>query len=411
MVGALLFPLLAAAVNPNSINDGRIRSLSITNPYDFMASQVVRLGTDDRLRINFDIMGEDREYLRYRLVHCNADWQPSRLLEPEYLDGFNESEVEDYGYSSNTYAHYVNYNIEIPNPEMKPLVSGNYLLQVYPEDAPGDILFQTGFYVTENAVSLSACATSRTDYGFNTEYQQVEAEADVAGAGMINPWQDLILNVVQNNVPQTLKTTVRPLRVEGERVYYAHDPSLIFPAGNEYRRFETVRADYPGMNVDSVGFNGRLHQAWLTPDLPRCGKGYVYDHTSHGRFKIDEYNSTDPDLGADYIVTRFTLTMPEFRGREVYVDGGFNSGLYDRRNLMRYDEAESAYTAEIPLKQGSYNYRYVVVENGGDPNATPLEGNHYETANEYLVMLYLRLPGSRADRLIGVRQIGSGGCE
>ena len=114
----------------------------------------MRLGTSDRIFINFDIIGEQHEYLRYRLVHCNADWQPSRLVDSEFLDGFNEGEIEDYAYSSNTFVHYVNYNLELPNRDMRPLVSGNYLVQVYPEGEPDDVMLRARFSVTENSMGV-----------------------------------------------------------------------------------------------------------------------------------------------------------------------------------------------------------------------------------------------------------------
>ena len=107
------------------IIDIPVRTLSLRNPDNFMSPPVIRLGTDDRLVVNFDIIGDSHEYLRYRLVHCNADWQPSQLLDSEYMEGFNEGEITDYAYSSNTYVHYVNYNLVIPNEGMGVLASGN----------------------------------------------------------------------------------------------------------------------------------------------------------------------------------------------------------------------------------------------------------------------------------------------
>ena len=55
------------------------------------------------------------------------------------------------------------------------------------------------------------------------------------------------------------------------------------------------------------------------------------------------------------------------------------------------------------LKQGSYNYRYGARLHKGDttPNFSLIEGDHYETRNEYTVDVYHRAPGSRYDRLIG----------
>lgn len=394
--------LSALAVNRISeISDPLVRSVSLTNPDYFMAPPVIRMNTDDRLRLNFDIIGDAHEFLRYRLLHCNSDWQPSRLLESEYLNGFNEAPVSDFEYSSNTFVHYVNYNIMIPNADMAPLVSGNYIIQVYREDDPDDVILQTGFSVSENSAPMKGSVTSRTDKGFNNFWQQVMFEVGLSGTGTLNPYQDLIVTVTQNNRTETTRTVSHPLRVDGGKAVFDHDPNLIFPAVNEYRRFETVRIDHPGMHVDSVMFGGTNWHAWLSRDENRDDKSYVYDSTQHGRFMIDEYNATDPDLGADYVTVHFTLDSPEAIGADVFVDGDFTLHRFNDSNKMKYSYDTGLYTAEIPLKQGSYNYQYVVIpKSGGFPDASLIEGNFYETNNEYLVNVFVRTPGARADRLI-----------
>lgn len=387
------------------IFDREARSLSLRNPDSFIAPPVIRLGTEDHLLINFDIIGDSHEYLRYRLLHCNADWQPSQLLEPEYTGGFNEGEITDYAYSSNTYVHYVNYNLEIPNEDMKPLVSGNYLLVVYPEGNYDSVILQQRFYVSENAVAIDGKVSGRTDRGFNTEFQQLELAVDAAMTERINPYQDLVVTMTQNNRPETMRELRHPLRVEGGCVVYSHMPELVFRAGNEYRRFETVRTDYPGMNVDSVKFGENNWHAWLMQDESRVEKDYNFDITQHGRFKIDEYSADDPDLGADYVTVHFTLDIPEVIGADVYIDGDFALHQFNDFNKMRFDHDRGLYTAEIPLKQGSYNYQYVIASKNKSADPSPIEGDKYETGNEYLVCVYLRKPGSRADRLIGTALI------
>ena len=400
-----------------------VHSVVMRNPDNLMAPPVIRLGTNDRLTLNFDILGDAHDYLRCRLLHCNADWTPSRLLESEYVDGFNEDRLEDYAYSSNTYIHYVNYNITIPNENLPIIASGNYLLQVFPEDNPDDILLQTRFSLSENTAVIHPSVSTRTDRGFNTEWQQIDMNLDLGNIPDINPYQDLIITVTQNNRPETTHVTTHPLRIEAGKAVFQHDPNLIFPAVNEYRRFETVRVDYPGMSVDSVVFGPSSWHAWIATDEPRYDKSYIYDSTQHGRFVIDEYNASDPDMGADYVAVHFTLDSPEIPGANVYVDGDFNLHRFDRRNKMTYNHDKGQYIASIPLKQGSYNYQYVCIPNSGNqkssnetnggnsagnrsvnyPAADPsvIEGNFYETQNEYLIKAFLRLPGSRADRLIG----------
>ena len=379
-----------------------IRTLNVSNPDNFMAPPLIRMGTSDRLNINFDIISDDIEYLRYRLMHCNADWQPSRLLENEFVDGFNEAEIDDYAFSSNTYIHYVNYNITVPNADMPIIASGNYLLQVYPESEPDNVILQARFSVSEEKSFLTVGMTSRTDIGTNSEYQQLFMNVDLSNLTNVNPYQDLLVNIIQNNRPETARTITHPIRVERNNAVFEHDSSLIFEAGNEYRRFETVRTDYPGMHVDSVKFKNGVWHAWLKPDESRARHTYSYDSTQHGRFKVDEYNSTDPDLSADYVIVHFTLDPDVSPKGKVFLNGDFTQQRFDDSNLMKYNHTTGMYEASMALKQGSYNYQYLVIhDNGGSPSAKEIEGNKYETVNEYLVTVFFRPPGARGDRLVG----------
>ena len=378
-----------------------MKSLTVRNPNDFMAPALIRMGTPDRLTINFDIPGDQHNYLRYRLRHLNADGTPSRLLESEFTSGFNEGIIDDFAYSSNTFVHYVNYNLEIPNDDVSILASGNYVIEIFDEEEPESVLAEIPFSVSEDKAVTSADVTTHTDHGYNTEFQQLRIEVDAGRLGNINPYRDLIVTVMQNNRPETLKTLSHPLRVESGKVLFEHSPELIFEAGNEYRRFETVRADYAGMSVDSVKFYDNHWHAWLAKDEDRTESPYIYDSTQHGRFMIDEYNATDPDLGADYITVHFTLDTSA-RGGDIYIDGDLSGHRNSDFNKMTYDARDGLYHGEMLLKQGSYNYQYVFVPYGEEKGKpSKIEGNKYETRNEYLVRVYLREPGSRGDRLIG----------
>ena len=401
---SLSVPAVALDTAPG-IFDPTFRTLKIQRSDNFFLPPVISLRGDEALTVNFDRLGEDRDFLCYRLLHCNADWQPSGLVESEYLSGFNDLAIEDYAFSQNTFVHFVNYRIELPAEELRPLVSGNYLLQVYDEQDPGETLLQARFCVSEETVEIMAQADSQTDRGLNGEFQQLDVILDTGQTAIRNPYSDITLTVEQNAIPGTDAVVIRnPQRVQGNRVIYEHLNELIFPAGNEFRRFETVRADYPGMNVDSVRYVGPGYHAYLRRDGPGRDRSYSYDQTQSGRFMVREYNATDADLGADYVTVHFTLEMPEIIDAEVYVEGEMTLGRYSAQNRMRYDRDRHAYTLEMPLKQGSYNYRYVVKSAAGtDPYF--IDGNKYETRNEYTVKAYVRQPGERADRLVGTTTV------
>lgn len=401
--------LLFVSIHSFSLDTGQkifnplVRTLRVSNPDNFLAPPILRLGTSDRLNINFDLIGDDPVYLRYRLIHCNADWTPSRLMESEYIGTFNEIEIEDWAFSSNTYIHFINYNVSLPDPQVPILASGNYLMQIFPESEPDNIWLQARFAVSENVAPVIGGITTKTDKGVNTQYQQLFIDIQSSALGNFNPYQDLIISITQNNRPETTRLLSHPMRVAGSTVTFEHAPELVFEAGNEYRRFETVRTDYPGMHVDSVKFLNGMWHAWLQPDYSRNDRNYTYDSTQHGRFKIDEYNSTEPDLSADYVIVHFSLDPGSRMPGPVFVDGDFTNHVFDDSNMMKYDWETGMYQTSLPLKQGSYNYQYVVIPETGSgfPTSAPVEGNKYETTNEYLIQVFLRSPGSRADRHLG----------
>lgn len=391
--------------------DPHVRTLKVQQEGNFYAPPLYELGSDQSVCISFDILASEREYLRYSLTHCDPDWRPSGLLDSDILDGFNEAPLSDYAYSSATFVPYVNYRLCIPNADMAPLLSGNYLLRVYPESAPDSTLLQARFSVVEPRASVTGSVSSLTDRGNNDIYQQLSLVVDLGSYRVNDPFSELEVRVEQNGIDVTPVQPIRPLRTEPARLVYEHVPGLIFPAGNEYRRFETVRTDYAGMHVKENHLNEfGFYSATLQPDAERASRPYTYDRTQHSRFKVDEYNATDPDLGADYLLTRFTLDFPRLMNGSVMLDGEFARPLPEAERTMDYNEQTGLYEKELLLKQGSYNYQYVARPSGrpaSEATPSPIEGDHFETSNEYVVRLYHRAPGSRYARLIAAPQLVS----
>ncbi len=75
----------------------------------------------------------------------------------------------------------------------------------------------------------------------------------------------------------------------------------------------------------------------------------------------------------------------------------------DDENLMRYDSTQQGYTARMLLKQGWYDYEYVLKA----PNAPTyfFEGSRFETENEYEILVYYKPFQPRADMLIGYARL------
>ncbi len=387
----------------------RIRSLQVKLDGNDDAPPVIVLNTPDRLIFSFDHLGDDRVYLRYELIHCNADWQPSTLVDSEFLDGFNQGSIDDYAFSEVTTVHYVNYRLAIPNEQVAPRISGNYLLRVYPEDDPDDTWLQCRFMVSEQSAGISARLSGVTDVDYNDAHQQLSIEVDTERANVTDPFNDITVMIQQNGRYDSEVALRQPLRMASAKVsVYEHQAPLIFEAGNEYRRFEAASTTYPGMGVEEVAWADPYYHVRLATDLPRADAMYLYAQTRAGRFTIREYNVADSDIEADYVVVHFSLEAPEMPGSLVFLDGDFTCRHFDDSALMSYNRATGRYEHVALLKQGQYNYQYLVVPPGSSRGYTaPIEGDRFQTQNEYLIKVYTRRPGDRADRLIAVSLLGT----
>jgi hypothetical protein len=124
---------------------------------------------------------------------------------------------------------------------------------------------------------------------------------------------------------------------------------------------------------------------------------------------IRKQEGRDADLEAEYTMVHFRLLYdePVINGN-IYVFGGLTNWIYGPHSLMKYNFEERAYETSIYLKQGYYNYEYVYVADGSnEADATFIEGNHFETENNYSIYVYHRPMGGQYDQLIGMRRLNS----
>ena len=167
--------------------------------------------------------------------------------------------------------------------------------------------------------------------------------------------------------------------------------------------------NYIGMGIDHYEYHAPYHHAVLQLDEPRAFASYSYDRTQYGRFTIRESNAFDSNTEADYMVTHFTLEMPELTNGDIYVDGEFTQHNFNANNRMHYNPETRSYELDLQLKQGAYNYQYLWIPDGSEKAQTgKIEGDFYQTVNEYQIKVYNRRMGERYDRLVGYSIIYSG---
>lgn len=374
----------------------QINTLRMIVAGDWERPPVVEMTSDETIAFSFDEMSHQYRRFTYRIQHCNALWEPSDILESDYLDGFNDQPIDDWENSLNTTFDYTHYRLTIPNDEVKLKLSGNYRLSIC-EDGREVAYFK--FCLSEGMPLLSASVTDNTDIDTRESHQQVGLEVNYSSLRVRDHTKDLYTVVMQNGRTDNAVLNPAPTYNAGNKLTYEHCRELIFPAGNEFRRFEIVNMYDYFMNVDRIAFHDPFYHATLMQDTRR--HAYKFDHDHNGRYLIRYNQASDNDTEADYLFVHFNLASERLTGGRMYVYGHFSGGNLTTKYEMEYNPQERAYQASILLKQGAYDYQYLWVPDGETAGETKhAEGDWYETGNEYLILLYYRERGSRYDRLV-----------
>ena len=373
------------------------------------------------LEISFDILSDDKPYLQYYVVHCDAQWEQDDLSELDYLNGFMPVRVEDVQPSFNTYVNYWHYRVPFPNEDVELLLSGNYAVVFHTEDDPDDIQAVACFSVTEQMAFVNGEVSGNTDIDYLREHQQLTLQCAWSQNQLphLDPTSDLRLVVTQNHRPSTRRDILRPSRIEGGKAWYEHQPDLIFEAGNTYRRFEFIDRHYATFGIDQLGYHAPYYETLLSLQHARSNGFYLYDQDQHGRYLVHALGVDDEVLESEYFWAEFRLAgaMPPRNGAQIYLSGDFTYGELSEPYRMEYDPVTECFTARVLLKQGHYNYQFLCGPAWNPDFGTPFaesdcrrittgvcEGNYYESHNEYDVYVYYRAPGARYDRLLGVAQ-------
>lgn len=378
---------------------------------DFMRLPVIDNTDNSTLEISFDYLANEEPYLEYRIVHCDAQWHPDDLSELDYLDGFLPVKVASAKPSFNTFTNYYHYSVNFPNDDVRLLVSGNYAVIFYEEGDSDTPLAEATFSVTEQLAFVAGEVSASTDIDYLQQHQQLTLQCSWSQPKLpyLDPAHDLQLVVTQNHRTDTRRTLSVPSRMEAGKAFYEHQHPLIFEAGNTYRRFEFTDHRFAALGVEKVRYQAPVYHVSLVSDLSRAGGFYRYDQDQHGRYLVRSLRVDDVDTESEYFVAEFTLNdaMPSKGRGGIYLSGDFTYGLTTDAYQMHYDLERKCYVAEVLLKQGHYNYQYLVKDATGKFSSGVVEGNYYETQNQYEVYVYYRPMGARYDRLLGVAQFVS----
>ena len=373
-----------------------IKTLTLTVDGNPTLPPYLAFGGRQYIDIEWDEMSHDYKRYRYHIDHCDWDWQPTDgIFESDYLIGMNDQLIEDYEKSFNTTQIYTHYRLRVPSKEIKLRLSGNYRVRIYEEDAEDEPVLEARFSFYEKEAGIVAQLSSNTDVDFNDSHQQMTLSIGYGALSIFDPERDLKVIVMQNRRWDSRVEGLVPNIRRANGIEFTHNRNLIFPAGNEYHRFEILDVHRTATGVDRIEWFEPYYHATLFPAV--IDHAYSYSEDQNGVYVVRSSDNYDDWTTAEYVIVHFFLETPRLQGGEVYVSGWWTGQTFNPDCKMEYDAVHQYYHAAILLKQGYYSYEFI--QKDGLMQRTM--GSFFETENEYEVLVYYRQQGSRYDRLVG----------
>jgi hypothetical protein len=348
-----------------------------------------------------DLFGNEANYY-YEIIHCDYNWIPSNIPKNEYLQGFDNQRIQNYSNSINTLQIYSHYNLSIPNQFTQQLhLSGNYILKILNEDR--EVVFSRKFILYEDIATVPL-QIKRSRNVSTIEYKHnLEFSIKSSIIAFQNPLKNINVCLIQNGDFNTAIKNIKPQYTIGNDLIYKYDSETQFWAGNEFLYFENKEIRVANNNVSRVDPSTDIYNCYLYTNNAKRNFPYSVYEDINGNFVVKNINASNNDIEADYAWVYFSLSAPTFRlNKGIYITGMFNNYNLTPEYMMDYNSEKGIYEKAVLIKQGFTNFKYVIADNKGTiDNENAIDGNFYQTENDYSILVYYKENTARYDRVIG----------
>lgn len=354
----------------------------------------------DGFQLQFDdLYGNEANYY-YEIIHCDYNWTPSQLVKSEYIQGFDNQRIQDYENSFNTLQLYSHYRLSFPNSFTQFRVSGNYMLKILNEDK--EVVFSRKIILYEDLVSVSLQIKRARDVRDINYMHNLDFSVKSNAITFQNPLQNIKVMLLQNGNLNTAIYNVKPQYTIGNDLIYKYDKETQFWAGNELLYFDNKEIRSAANSINYIE-SKEIYHSHLHISKARASQDYTYNPDVNGNFVVRNLNAENNEVEADYAWVFFMLDAPSYFGKkDIYVNGMFNNYALNDENRMEFNKKTGMYEKAIVIKQGFTNFQYVTADKGGKiDHANAIDGNFYQTENDYQVIVYYRGVNDRYDKVIG----------
>ena len=400
--------IVSAQPNPDNIYRSNIHSVKFTVYGDQQTMPLYKLNSGDKLELHFDDLDANVKSYYYTYQLCDYNWQPVNLSPFDYLKGFTQMRISNYRFSSIAYTRYTHYQAILPEANSIPSKSGNYLLKVFLDGDTSKLVFTRGMLVLEAKSSISAQIIQPFTPQLYKTHQRLRFTVNLEGINSFSASREIKIMVLQNYRWDNAQGNIPPTFVRNNSLEYNSENNFVFPGGKEWRWLDLRSLKLLSERVDSANNKKNSVDIYVKPDIDRNAQRYIYFSDLNGQYLSATYESINPYWQGDYATTHFTFVTPSqtpYPDKDLYLIGQLTDYQLKEENKMKFNAEKGVYEGVQFLKQGYYNYSYLLVDKKDPSQRTELEGNYWETENTYTILVYYKSFSDQSDQLIGVAKI------
>ncbi len=350
------------------------------------------LRSGDKLELRFDLFTVERALLEYKIELCDYNWQPVNEESYNYIEGYGDNILDPYSTSINTTVDYMHYRLLLPNDDIDFLKPGNYVVTIYKDGQFESPLLRKRFVIFEDLTRVEVIWDK-----IQSQYYQTKQELAVT----IHPLEvsttelsgNIKLLILQNNNWKTTQVYEKYTASSGS-IEFNFPGQIVFNGLNEFRFFDMKSFKFISERVKNIEYRAPNYHVYLKPDKLTGDKEYFTKEDLNGLFYIDNTDTDAEDItDADYAWVHFTLQTDVPLPADIFIEGAITDWEF-KDNYMEFNPEKGTYEKSLFLKQGLYNYRYVMRDYSTKTNEYYMtEGEHYITRNNYLAILYYQKIG------------------
>jgi hypothetical protein len=230
-------------------------------------------------------------------------------------------------------------------------------------------------YVLEQKAAIAAEVVQPfTPQYFNT-HQKVKFSANIKDLNSFSAAQQVKAVILQNNRWDNAQKDIPPTFVRGNTLEYNSENIALFEAGKEWRWLDLRSFRLQSDRVEKANYNKASTDIFLKPDVDRTGQRYVYFPDYNGMYQITTYESINPLWQGDYATVYFYFAPPDgiaYPKKNLYLSAAFTGYELTDKWKLKYNSETKLYETTAFLKQGYYNYAYVLADENNADQKAPL---------------------------------------